>query len=355
MKSVALALAVRVWRWRLPGDRLGRQAHQILSAPHPRLPSPPRSRLASRAWPRGQLQKLQLLTSDLDRIFNDPVLSRALIGVRVESLRDGQLLYARDSAKLVMPASNMKLLTMSVAADRLGWDFTFQTRLELVGTLTDGTLHGDLIVIGGGDPSISAQDFGSAPLFGEWADALLKAGIHRVDGRLIGDDSFFDDEGLGAGWAWDYLSAGYAAPSGALSYNENVAVIRLWPGKAPGEPVRVELSPPGHLLRVTSEITTGAVGSAASVDLLRLPGSPDLTIRGSVPANGNVTIRTTAVDNPTRFFVEDLRLALADRGITVSGGAWDIDDLEGPPGRRPDARDRDARSRPRSRRWRRTS
>ena len=78
-------------------------------------------------------------------------------------------------------------------------------------------------------------------MFREWADALLKAGVHRVDGRVIGDDSFFDDEGLGAGWAWDYLSAGYAAPFGALSYNENVAVIRLWPGKTAGESVRVEL------------------------------------------------------------------------------------------------------------------
>ena len=280
--------------------------------------------------PPRSISQSTTLAADLDRIFGDAALTRALIGVRIESLRDGQLLYSRDSAKLVMPASNMKLLTMSVAADKLGWDFTYRTRLERSGTIADGTLHGDLIVIGSGDPSISAQDFASAPLFGEWADALRQAGIHRVDGRLIGDDGYFDDEGLGAGWAWDYLGAGYAAPSGALSYNENVAVIRLWPGKTAGEAARVELSPPGHLLRVKSDVITGAAGSAANVDLLRLPGSPDLTIRGSVPAGGSAVIRTTAVDNPTRFFIEDLRLALAARGITITGGGWDIDDLTAP-------------------------
>jgi len=94
-------------------------------------------RSADRTAVRGSFQAT--LTADLDSIFNDPVLARALIGVRVESLRDGQLLYSRDSAKLVMPASNMKLLTMSVAADKLGWDFRFHTRLELLGTIADGT------------------------------------------------------------------------------------------------------------------------------------------------------------------------------------------------------------------------
>jgi D-alanyl-D-alanine carboxypeptidase/D-alanyl-D-alanine-endopeptidase (penicillin-binding protein 4) len=283
------------------------------------------------------------LVSDLDRIFADPVLTRALIGVRVESLDGGgaTLVYARNSDKLVMPASNMKLLTMSAAADRLGWDFKYETQLEATGPIDDGTLHGDLIVTGGGDPSISSQDFGPSPLFEEWATKLSEAGVRRVDGRLIGDDNFFDDEGLGAGWAWDYLSAGYAAPSGALSYNENVAVVRAWPGKTSGEAVKVEVSPPGHLLEVRNELTTGAAGSATNIDLLRLPGSPHLTIRGSVPAGGSVIVRTAAIDNPTRFFVEGLRLALAARGINVRGGAWDIDDVAEPPaasGRRPIAR-----------------
>jgi D-alanyl-D-alanine carboxypeptidase/D-alanyl-D-alanine-endopeptidase (penicillin-binding protein 4) len=271
------------------------------------------------------------LRTDLDAIFADPVLARATIGVRVESLATGQLLYELNGGKLVVPASNMKLLTMAVAADKLGWDFQYETRLEAVGPVEDGTLFGDLVVVGGGDPSVVSGDLKPAAVFVEWADALWHAGIRRVDGRLVGDDSYFDDDGLGAGWAWDYLDAGYAAPTGALNYNENVATVRVFPGEKAGDSARVEVLPPGDAFDVTNEARTGPAGSASSVLLDRPPTSARLTVRGTVAAGANRISWTTAVPNPTRFFVSGLHAALAARGIPVRGGAWDIDDLHDPP------------------------
>ncbi len=272
------------------------------------------------------------LAADLDRIFDDPVLSRALVSVRIDRVdRTDAPLYARNAGKLVLPASNMKLLTAAVAADRLGWDYTFETRLEAAGQVRDGALDGNLVVTGSGDPSIAAQDDGPAALFGDWADALLRAGIRRVDGRLIGDDNRFDDRGLGGGWSWDDLGYGYAAPTGALSYNENVGVLRAWPGAHTGDPVRVAVTPPGHGLEVSSALATGAAGSPALVTIERDPDGARVTVRGTLPAGGRVAIRTIAVPSPTRFFVEALRLALASRGIVVRGGAWDIDDVTDPP------------------------
>ena len=272
------------------------------------------------------------LHAELDTIFNDPRFTRALWGVRIESLRDGRVIYARHSDKLVVPASNMKLLTMAVTAARLGWDFRFETRLEAVGTIVDGTLNGDLIVVGSGDPSMMSREFGSSPVFDEWADALAAAGIRRVTGRLIGDDSLFDDAGIGPGWAWDYLNDGYAAPSGALNYNENIATIRIWPGATVGAPARVETSPPGHGLQVVHTITTGAADSDASIPQTRGLHSADITLRGSVPLGQKSPVsRTTTVHTPTAFFVGGLHAALATRGIPVRGGAFDIDDLDASP------------------------
>lgn len=279
--------------------------------------------------PHSALRTASPLHDELDALFNDPRFSRALWGVRIESLRDGRVVYARNSEKLVVPASNMKLFTMAATAKRLGWDFTFETRLEAIGTVTDGTLHGDLLIVGGGDPSIDSVAFGPAPVFGEWADALKKAGIHRVTGRLIGDDNLFDDEGIGPGWAWDYLNDGYAAPSSALSYNENIAIIRIWPGATVGAPARVEVSPAGHGLTVTHTITTGAADSQTTVDQTRGLNSDDVALGGSI-ALGRATplTRTTSVHNPTEFFVGSLHAALAERGIPVRGGAVDIDDID---------------------------
>jgi len=119
------------------------------SAPPTSSPPTPASAEVSPA-PPGPIERREAL----DAIFNDPLFARATFGVRVESLADGRVLYTRNSEKLVVPASNMKLLTMSVAAEKLGWDFVFETRLDAAGTVADGTLTGDLIVVGGGDPSI---------------------------------------------------------------------------------------------------------------------------------------------------------------------------------------------------------
>ena len=271
------------------------------------------------------------LSRDLDAIFDNPIFARATIGVRVESLATGRILYERDSEHLVMPASNMKVLTMAVAAQRLGWDFQYETKLEAAGVVKDGVLHGDLIVTGSGDPTIGSPDQGIAPVFQEWTDALLKAGIRRVSGRVIGDDNAFDDQGPGAGWAWDYLNAGYAAPAGALSYSENVVTIRVRPGAAEGTPAALDIRPAGHRFEIRNEATTGAAGSPASPTVVRTMGNRTLVIRGRVPLGGAGTSRTTTVENPTDVFVETFRLALASRGIAVTGGACDVDDIAEPP------------------------
>ena len=263
----------------------------------------------------------------LDTLFSDPALEHAVLAARVESLVDGRTVYARNASSRVIPASVMKILTAAVAADRLGWDFRFETRLEIAGTVRDGVLDGDLVVVGGGDPSISAQGMDTAALFLEWRNALQAAGIARVDGRIVGDDNAFDDQALGAGWAWDYLTAGYAAPSGALSYNENVAVMRISPGASVGDAAHIEVAPAGHGLDLTNAVTTSAADEAAAIALERLPGSSALLVRGSMPVGGATLVRTTPIENPTRFFVEALRLALRARGVIVTGGAWDIDDV----------------------------
>jgi len=282
------------------------------------------------AGPGTRDQGLHDLSQDLDALLDSPILARALVGARVDSLRTGDTLYQRNSHKLVVPASNLKLFTLAVAADRLGWDYRFETRLETAGPIASGVLTGDLVVVGGGDPTIVSPDLGHPALFLEWAAALRAAGVRHIEGRIVGDDRAFDDRGLGPGWAWDYVTDGYAAASGALSYNENVAMLRVAPGLREGDPASIAVAPPGAVFAIENRVRTGPAGSAASLSLARLPGSDRLIVTGRIPAGGAPLSRVTTVENPTRYFVEALRLALADRGITVTGGAWDIDDLTQP-------------------------
>jgi D-alanyl-D-alanine carboxypeptidase/D-alanyl-D-alanine-endopeptidase (penicillin-binding protein 4) len=128
-------------------------------------------------------------------------MAHAQWAVSVRSLDRDELLYSLNAGKLMVPASNMKIVTLAGAAETLGWDRRFTTTLETRGSIDAGVLHGDLIVRGGGDPTINGRDGRAAALLAEWCAALRALGVHEIDGRVIGDDQLFDDEGLGAGWA----------------------------------------------------------------------------------------------------------------------------------------------------------
>ena len=270
-------------------------------------------------------------------MFDAAVMSQGMWGVEVKSLDSGRILYQRNARKLMMPASNMKIVTLATAATTLGWDYRFTTTLETAATVDNGTLAGDLIIRGSGDPTINSRDARAAKLFDDWTLALRGLGITRIDGNIVGDDNAFDDDGLGAGWAWDYLQYGYAAPVGALEYNENVAGLTIAAGPTEGTPAIATLAA-GSGLRIINRAFTGAAKSPVTVDYTRRLDAPVLEISGSIPLDSAPLTRDVAVVNPTIFFAQSLKDGLAARGIEVTGVAEDADDqvnLPAPDARRP--------------------
>ena len=272
------------------------------------------------------------LTSDLDHIFGAPVMGQGVWGVEVKSLDSGQVLYARNPRTLLMPASNMKILTLSVAAETLGWDYRFKTILETAAPIEDGALKGDLIVRGGGDPSINNRNGRGAAVFNDWATALHTAGINSIDGGVLGDDRTFDRTWLGGGWAWDYLQYGYASPIGALEYDEDNAALTIRPGTRVGDPVALEVTA-GSGLRLLNHATTIAGGSPTSIDFERHINDATLEVTGSVALDAQPLSREVAVVNPTIYFAQALKDALVAHGITVRGDALDADDVLNAPSR----------------------
>jgi D-alanyl-D-alanine carboxypeptidase/D-alanyl-D-alanine-endopeptidase (penicillin-binding protein 4) len=272
---------------------------------------------------------LRDLRRDIDGILSRPALERAYWGVLVRSLPGNDTLYTLNAGKLMMPASNMKVVTLLAAAERLGWAYTFETRLVGTGPVADGKLDGDLIVVGSGDPTIGRE--GPGGVLDSWAERLKAAGIRTISGRIIGDDNFFDDETLGPGWAWDYLASGYATGVGALQLNENVVHVTAAPAQTDGSPALVSVSPDNSGLEVRSDLKTTPVGTTAVARTRRLPGSSRLELQGSVPLGSEPIVIRVSVDNPTQFFVNALRATLIDHGIDVQGAAVDVDDLSSPP------------------------
>jgi serine-type D-Ala-D-Ala carboxypeptidase/endopeptidase (penicillin-binding protein 4) len=274
-------------------------------------------------------RRVRALQADLASILAAPVVAHGLVAMAVISLDRHDVLFRHNADRLVMPASNMKILTLAAAAERLGWDYTFPTTIRAAGPIVDGVLQGDLVVHGSGDPTLNARQVSPTVLDG-WADAIRAAGIHRVAGRLVGDDNAFDDQPFGQGWSWDYLQDGYAAPVGALQVYEDVVTITIAPGDGAGAPARAEFETPASGWAIQNRAVTGAPGSASTLGVQRLRGATLVQVSGSIPAASQAVTRTLAVDNPTTYFLGLLAAALERRGITLAAGAADIDDL--PPG-----------------------
>lgn len=266
------------------------------------------------------------LQSQLDTLFESPDFDGTSWGILVRSLRTGETLYAHNPTKLMVPASSMKVVTLAAAAERLGWDFRFDTRLGTAAPIEDGVVRGDVVVRGNGDPSIMRGDARWSPVFDTLAAQLASGGITRIDGRLIGDDNAFEDRGYGVNWAWDDFAYDYSAPIGALQYDENTVALRITPGAA-GQLARVEVADPAAGLSILNEVMTVAAAQPTLIDYEPVPREGRVRITGQIAVDAQPQLRLTAVDNPTLYFVRALRAALESHGITVVGDAVDIDEM----------------------------
>jgi len=272
------------------------------------------------------------LAADLRGEFSPAPLENAHLGVLVRSLLTGDTIYALNERRMMVPASNQKLLTVAAAARRLGWDYRYTTRVLATGTLEpDGTLDGNLIVVGSGDPTINRRHPDRWSALDDWAGQIAARGVRVISGHLIGDDSAFAEPGWGSGWSWDDLVTDYASPIGALQYNENEIELLIGPGIEPGKPAIISSSPLGNGLLIDNQVVTVAADQPSRLSIDRVPGTILLNVRGQVTADSAPRTRRVAVDNPTTLFLNAFREALQRKGIFVGGSAIDIDDLRQPP------------------------
>lgn len=284
----------------------------------------PRLAVAPRAGAGAAVLQLQ---RDIDAILATPALERSTWGVAIASLGRDETLYAHNSQKLLLPASNIKLFTLAAAAERLGWTFSFETTLTAVGPIDGGVLSGDLVVVGTGDPSLDDWDGSATRIFTAWAEQLRAAGITVVTGAVVGDDNRLPDQLLGPGWAWDDLDRSFATATGALQFNQNTARLTVVPGEKPGSPALVAIAPPSGGLTIRGQITTTGPEIPAVVQMRRAAGSATLDVSGSIPLRSAPLIRNVSASNPTLYFVTALRAALIGAGIEIRGPAIDVDDL----------------------------
>ncbi|HEY0406166.1 MAG TPA: D-alanyl-D-alanine carboxypeptidase/D-alanyl-D-alanine-endopeptidase, partial [Pyrinomonadaceae bacterium] len=257
----------------------------------------------------------------------------AQLAVKVASLDTGRVLYEENSGKLLMPASNMKIYTVAAALDRLTPDYRYTTSVYANARPdTNGTISGDLIVYGRGDPSFAAS-FNNGDYYraiDDLAARIAASGVKRIEGNLVGDESYFTGPRIGWGWEWDDLQSPDGAEVSALTVNNNSLDVFIKPGASVGEQATVTTGPVTSVVKIINRVTTTARGMKRDVTVIRPLGENVLEVSGSVPlsdmtATDKGYVGSYAITNPALLFVDLLRTQLSQRGITLTGQLQTMD------------------------------
>jgi serine-type D-Ala-D-Ala carboxypeptidase/endopeptidase (penicillin-binding protein 4) len=266
------------------------------------------------------VQTLETLQSEIRQRLFSPAVRRGRVGVKIVTLGSGKVVFEQDSEKYFMPASNMKNFTVATALERLTPDFRMITSVYAAEMPdSQGIIRGDLRVMGRGDISLSGT-FNNGDVYkgiDNLADRIIAAGVKRIEGSIVGDESYFSGNAIPATWEWDDLQWYYGAEISALQVNDGAVALTVTPGPA-GYACSVALNPVNSLIQVINLCTTS--GSRRNIQINKRLDRNIIEITGTMPVGdlgfrGNVT-----VSRPADLFVSLLKQRLEAKGVTVTGG-----------------------------------
>jgi D-alanyl-D-alanine carboxypeptidase/D-alanyl-D-alanine-endopeptidase (penicillin-binding protein 4) len=277
-----------------------------------------------------QPETVESLQSRITAVVAHPRYGSAAWGIKIVSLDTGKLIFAHNAEKYFSPASNAKLYTGALALARLGPDFRIRTSLYSAARPdATGTLKGDLLIYGRGDPTMAARLYGGNYAAGlePLVERVAASGVRHVEGDLLADDSYFKGPPFGSGWQWDDLQAYYGAEVSALTINDNSLDLFVKPGARAGIPCQVTTGPVTSYVTIMNRTQTGPKGSESRISIYRPVGENIIYVSGRLPidAAGPGYQGSVAVHNPAGLFAALFKDALARRGITVKGRARVID------------------------------
>ncbi|KPK61937.1 MAG: hypothetical protein AMK73_07240, partial [Planctomycetes bacterium SM23_32] len=260
------------------------------------------------------------LAEQIEALLSEGPLARADVGIHVVALGTGRVIYARHQTRPFVAASNAKLVTAAAALDALGEGYEFETTVYADGQPQGGVLRGDLVLRGGGDPTIGGRydDEDAMEVLGRWARVLRARGLRRVTGDVVADDTFFDrvlrhpQWGDYPAWKWYYTC------TSALSINDNCVEVLVRPGAAPGRPALVSVTPSSAPVTLRNTCETSSRLHAIWFD--REAGGRVIRVGGNVRINTAGYRDEVTVPDPPLYAAAAFRQALQEAGVSVDGG-----------------------------------
>ncbi len=269
-------------------------------------------------------------------LATSPAARGAFWGIQITDLKTGLTLYQLNADRLFVPASNTKLFTTALALERLGPQFTFETRVTADRPPdSGGCIRGSLRLVGGGDPNLSAravpyqpEPARAAPAPGyaltalaELADQVAAKGVRCIDGDIVGDDTWYVWEPFAEDWSVDDLIYEYGTAVSALAINDNTIAVTVSPGAREGDPAAIALEPAVEYYSIDNRIRTVAAGVERAIRVHRAPGSLELELSATIPLGAPGQLLALGIQDPAEYAALALRQLLEERGIAVTGAA----------------------------------
>lgn len=251
------------------------------------------------------------LREAIDEVLADDELRRTDVGIFVEDLETGEVLYSRNADRAMNPASNVKLLTAVVALEKLGPNHNFETTLST--NSEQGAEIDDLYVRGEGEAFLLYEH-----VLG-WASQLRRAGVESVDGDLIVDDGAFARAYLPPGFDQKDAGAAYRSPIGAVSVNFNAVTVEIAP-TAPGQSPSLSVDPPNDYVEIDNRART-VPGPYPNLEV-RSESDDDnttLTVEGTIGTRADAVQRRKRIGNPPAFSGAVVAEAMEAVGIEFGG------------------------------------
>jgi D-alanyl-D-alanine carboxypeptidase/D-alanyl-D-alanine-endopeptidase (penicillin-binding protein 4) len=208
----------------------------------------------------------------------------------------------------------------------LGVEHQFETRIGYTGKIdTNGVLNGDIIITGGGDPTFGDDKFANKIGVHTFIYVIKKAGIKKIQGKIICDDSHFENSPICKTWAWDDIGNYFGAGVFGLNYAENVYRLSLQPGLKEGSKVGLLSVHPEFLgLNFENKLTTGPSQSGDQSNIFGAASDSVRVIEGTIPAQEKPFIIKGAMPNPPGWVAKTIAQILFLEGMLQDKSQWEL-------------------------------
>ncbi|MCS7078323.1 MAG: D-alanyl-D-alanine carboxypeptidase/D-alanyl-D-alanine-endopeptidase [Bacteroidia bacterium] len=262
------------------------------------------------------------LKNYLEQLKNDPDLKYAGISFYATYPKEKKTIAELNPYLNLSPASTLKVITTATAWSVLGGDYQFETKIEYDGEIKNNILEGNIYIVGTGDPSLGSDrisgNLTAEKLIEKAANAIKDIGIQKVNGAIVTDETYFEDDIIPRNWIWEDIGNYYGSPAYGLNIIENTYTLTFKTEKQGQKAELLDCKPKIPNLEFVNEMKVGSPNSGDQGFIFGAPYTYVRYLQGTLPENKGIYEIKGSIPDPPLFAAQMLHQYLVTTGISIT-------------------------------------